>query len=43
MTAHVPGRLLNLTSVVTGAGIGIGRAIAARFALEGSRIVVVGP
>ena len=32
--------LASLTSVVTGAGAGIGRAVALRFAREGSRVVV---
>ncbi len=33
-------KLLNKTAVITGAGSGIGRAIALRFAAEGARIVV---
>jgi NAD(P)-dependent dehydrogenase (short-subunit alcohol dehydrogenase family) len=33
--------LTNLTAVVTGSGIGIGRAIASRFAAEGASVVVV--
>ena len=33
-------KLPNKTAVVTGAGSGIGRAIALRFAQEGARIVI---
>jgi NAD(P)-dependent dehydrogenase (short-subunit alcohol dehydrogenase family) len=33
-------KLLNKTAVITGAGSGIGRAIALRFAAEGARIVI---
>lgn len=37
-----PGRLENKVAIVTGAGTGIGEAIAKRFAREGARVVVSG-
>ena len=33
-------KLANKTAIITGAGSGIGRAMALRFAAEGARIVV---
>ena len=35
-------RLKDKTAIITGAGAGIGRAIAVRFAEEGARVAVVG-
>ncbi len=35
-------RLVGRVAVITGAGVGIGRAIATRFFKEGSKIVVIG-
>lgn len=37
----VPGRFAGKTAIVTGAGSGIGRAVAARIAAEGGRVIAV--
>lgn len=40
MPASIPGRHLDKVAIITGAGQGIGRGIASRFAQEGAKVVI---